>query len=89
MAKFKTSVSRNFGNIQYENDEVANTIDDNVFYMHSKYIYTIFEDSDSDISDEEEYKKFNKFANNAEIVEIYDQIKRIKNYKMNKDFSKS
>ena len=89
MAKFKTSVSRNFGNIQDENDEVATTIEDNIFYMHSKYIYKIFEDSDSDISDEEEYNKFNQAANNTEIVEIYEQIKKIRNYKINKDFSKS
>lgn len=89
MAKFKTSVSRKFGIIEEENEQVTTTEEDNIFYMHSKYVQNIFEDTDSEISDEEEYLKCKSFTNNAEIVEIYDQIKRIKNYKLIKDYSKS
>ena len=55
MVKFKTSVCRKFGNIQEEIEEASSTVEDTVFYNHSKYIQRIFEDTDSDISDEEEY----------------------------------
>lgn len=55
MAKFKTSVCRKFENSQEEIEETSTSVEDTVFYNHSKYIQRIFEDTDSDISDEEEY----------------------------------
>ena len=55
MAKFKTSVSRKFEIIEEENEQVTTTEEDNIFYMRSKYVQNIFEDTDSEISDEEEY----------------------------------
>ena len=55
MAKFKTSVCRKFGNIQEYIEEASSAVEDNVFYNYSKYIQKIFEDTDSDISDEDEY----------------------------------
>jgi hypothetical protein len=59
MAKFNTSLCRKFGEIEEENQKDASTEKDTVFYENSKHVSIIFEDTDSEISDEEDYYQKN------------------------------
>ena len=51
---------------------IASTNEDTLFYNHSKQLLSLFEDTDSDFSDDEEYLKFQQTDKNSEILEIYD-----------------
>ncbi len=56
MNKFKSSICRKFNDLQRESLNDGFTEKDTVFYEHSKHVSVIFEDTDSDISDEDGFQ---------------------------------